>query len=231
MSDAIWDRPEPAGRPTPSPLSRELIVRAAIALADADGLEAVSVRRVASALGAGPMRLYGYLSTKDDLLDLMVDEVYGEITAPGDGDWRQVTGDLARATRAAALRHEWFTDLLGERFRFGPHALAHLEARLAALALAPGLTSADAVFEAGRTVGAYVIGALRLEIAERRAARVSGRTKREWQAAAGPHLSSLLATGRYPTVARVVGEAGTRDPAAAFDAGLEQVLRGLPSAE
>jgi AcrR family transcriptional regulator len=75
----VWERPEPLTRPAPAPLSRELIVRAAIAIADDDGLAAVSVRKVAAALDAGPMRLYGYLSTKDELLELMVDAVYGEI--------------------------------------------------------------------------------------------------------------------------------------------------------
>lgn len=78
----IWERPEPPSRPTPSPLSRDRIVRAAIELADTDGLEAVSLRKVATALDAGPMRLYRYLSTKEELLDLMVDAVYGEIPAP-----------------------------------------------------------------------------------------------------------------------------------------------------
>src|SRR5690349_7642531 len=60
----IWERPEPPDRPLPAPLSRERIVRAAIRLADADGLAAVSLRKVAAALDVGPMRLYGYIATK-----------------------------------------------------------------------------------------------------------------------------------------------------------------------
>src|SRR3712207_4865231 len=75
----VWERPEPPDRPVLAPLSLERLVRAAIRLADADGLEAVSLRKVAAALDVGPMRLYGYIATKEELLDLMVDSVYAEI--------------------------------------------------------------------------------------------------------------------------------------------------------
>ncbi|GAB3891720.1 hypothetical protein GCM10029964_065350 [Kibdelosporangium lantanae] len=85
----VWERPEPPSRPVLAPLSRELIVGAAIRLADADGLDAVSLRKVAAALDAGPMRLYGYIATKEELLDLMVDAVQAEIQPTGD-DWREV---------------------------------------------------------------------------------------------------------------------------------------------
>src|SRR6185437_1083339 len=94
----VWERPEPPDRPVPAPLSRERLVRAAIQLADADGLDAVSLRKVAAALDVGPMRLYGYIATKEELLDLMVDAVYAEIRPAGDG-WRQVLRSLAEATR------------------------------------------------------------------------------------------------------------------------------------
>lgn len=88
-----------------SALSRDAIVRAAITLADTDGLGAVSLRKVAAALDAGPMRLYGYLSTKQELLDLMVDAVYGEIMRdePGGVDWRSALGPNALAYLEAAL--------------------------------------------------------------------------------------------------------------------------------
>ena len=78
----VWERPEPPDRPVLAPLSRERIVRAAIRLADADGLEAVSLRKVAAALDVGPMRLYGYIASKDELFDLMVDAVHAEIRRP-----------------------------------------------------------------------------------------------------------------------------------------------------
>lgn len=162
----VWERPEPPTRPAPVPLSREQIVRAAIELADREGLDAVSLRKVAAMLDAGPMRLYRYLSTKEELLDLMVDAVYGEIPTPDPAgeDWRGALRSCARGMRQAALRHEWFADLLGRRPQFGPEALANLEASLAALNGAMGTGGIDAVIQARDAVNSYVIGALRNEI-------------------------------------------------------------------
>jgi AcrR family transcriptional regulator len=225
----VWERPEPPSRPAPSPLSRDRIVRAAIQLADAEGLESVSLRKVAAALDAGPMRLYGYLSTKEELFDLMVDAVYGEIPPPApDGkDWRDALQSLAHHTRQAALRHEWFADLLGRRPHLGPNALAHLEASLAALDGAPGFDHIDTVMHAIETVNAYLVGAIRKQIAELRAERATGMDERRWQAASAPYLNRMLATGRYPTLARFVQDATHPDADTTFDTGLEYVLDGI----
>lgn len=225
----VWERPEPPSRPAPSPLSRARIVRAAMALADADGLAAVSLRKVGAALDAGPMRLYGYLSTKEELLDLMLDEVYGEIVLDGpfDGDWRTAIRAIAHRTRAAALRHEWFVDLLGGRPHLGPNALAHLESTLSILDGVPGFADIDAVMHASFTIGAYVVGAIRGEITERRAERATGMTERQWQDASAPYLERMLATGRFPTLAKVARDA-THPPAEiGFDVGLDHVLAGI----
>lgn len=225
----IWDRPEPPSRPTLAPLSRELIVRAAIALADADGLTAVSLRKVAAELDAGPMRLYGYLSTKEELLDLMVDAVYAEIlpVGPVRGDWRAVLRSSAQRTRAAALRHEWFVDLLGGRPQVGPHALAHLEATLSALDGAPGFGHIDTVLAATHAVQSYVVGALRGEITERRTERRTHTTEAQWQAATAPYLLRMLESGRFPAVAKVVREATHAGSDTSFGAGLDYVLDGI----
>ncbi|MBL1100858.1 TetR/AcrR family transcriptional regulator [Streptomyces coffeae] len=227
----VWERPEPPGRAALSPLSRDRIVRAAIELADADGLEAVSLRKVAAALEAGPMRLYRYLSTKEELLDLMVDAVYGEIRSNGpepDTGWREALRSHAHRVRHAALRHEWFVDLLGGRPHLGPEALGHLEASLAALRGAPGFGgSIDAVLSAVATVNSYVIGAIRQEVADLRAERVSGLNERQWQRSVGPYLERMLATGRYPTLAEVVRDATHPDADTVFDTGLDCVLDGV----
>ncbi|MEU1788191.1 TetR/AcrR family transcriptional regulator [Streptomyces sparsogenes] len=225
----VWERPEPPSRPAPSPLSRARIVKAAIELADAEGLEAVSLRKVAAALDAGPMRLYRYLATKEELLDLMVDAVYGEIPRPepASGDWRGALQSLAHHTRRAALRHEWFAELLGGRPHLGPEELANLEASLAALRGAPGFDDIDTVLRALETVNAYVIGAIRKESAEARAERATGLNERQWQRAFGPYIERMLATGRYPTVAEAVREGGDTDPDVAFDTGLDWVLDGI----
>jgi AcrR family transcriptional regulator len=225
----IWERPEPSPRPTPAPLSREKIVRAAVAIADAGGLVSVSFRNVGAALEAGPMRLYGYVSTKEELLELMVDAVYEEMASarPIRGGWRQVLRTIARRTRRAAAKHRWFLDLVGGRPNQGPNALAHLEASLAALHGAAGFDDIDAVMLAVRTVNAYVIGALRGEAIELRAELESGMTKSQWQAATWPYIQRMIATGRFPMIARVVRDATHPSPDVAFERGLDCVLDGI----
>ncbi|SLM00305.1 MULTISPECIES: TetR/AcrR family transcriptional regulator [unclassified Actinoplanes] len=218
----VWERPEPPDRPVPSPLSRQRIVGAAIRLADADGLEAVSLRKVAGALEVGPMRLYGYLATKDELLDLMVDAVHAEIRPAGE-DWRAVLRSMAEQTRAAAHRHEWFADLLGGRPQLGPHALARGEAVIAAM----GAVTVDDVMPVVEAVNSYVIGAVRREITERRAERASGMDKRQWQVASGPYLMRTFASGRFPALAAVVRDAAHLDADQTFRLGLECMLDGI----
>ncbi|WP_245814519.1 TetR/AcrR family transcriptional regulator [Cystobacter ferrugineus] len=225
----VWERPEPASRPSPGPLSRERIVRAAIALADAEGLASVSLRKVGAALDAGPMRLYGYLSTKEELLELMVDAVYGEMASEGPlhGDWREALRSMAHRIRRAARVHKWFVELLGGRPHLGPNALAHLEASLAALSDSPGFEDIDAVLQAVGTVHAYVIGAIRSEESELRAERESGMDKTQWQSASWGYLQRMIATGRFPTLAKVVRDATHPAFDVVFDKGLDYVLDGI----
>lgn len=206
----------------PTPLSRERIVRAAIQLADADGLDAVSLRKVAAALDVGPMRLYGYIATKEELLDLMVDAVYAEIRPTGNG-WREVLGSLAETTRQAAHRHEWLADLIGGRPQLGPNTMTSGEAVLAAM----GDVDLDTVVPAVAAVNAYVIGAVRREITERRAERTSGMDQRQWQAAYGPYLERTFATGRFPALARVVRDGPHLDADQTFRTGLDYLLDGI----
>ncbi|MGW1867752.1 TetR/AcrR family transcriptional regulator [Streptomyces mauvecolor] len=218
----VWERPEPPNRPVPAPLSRERIVRAAIQLADADGLDAVSLRKVATVLDVRPMRLYGYIAGKEELLDLMVDAVHAEIRPVGDG-WREVLRSLAETTRHAVHEHEWLADLLGGRPQLGPHALATGEAVMAAL----GDVDVDAVMPVVSSVNAYVIGAVRRETAERRAERATGMDEKRWQATLGPYLVRTFATGRFPALARVVRDAAHLDADQTFQLGLGFLLDGI----
>jgi len=216
----VWDRPEPPTRPVP--LDRERIVAAAVALADEGGLDDVSLRKVAARLKAGPMRLYGYIATKEELFDLMVDEVQAEIlpeTRPG--DWRETLRVLAHRTRQTVLRHEWLADLLGGRPSLGPNGLAVTEARLAAL---DGLADIDTVMRAAETVSAYTTGALRREVANLRAERATGLSKSDWQRANGPHVTRMLATGRFPALSKAVHEGTHVDAEESFETGLDWVL-------
>ncbi|MDA2806766.1 TetR/AcrR family transcriptional regulator [Nocardiopsis suaedae] len=216
----VWDRPEPPKGP--APLDRARIVEAAVGLADEGGLDAVTLRKVAARLGAGPMRLYGFISAKEDLFDLMVDRVYAEIVpAAPPGHWREALDGLARRTRGAALRHEWLADLLGGRPALGPNALAAGEAPLAAL---EGLADADTAWRAVQTVTAYTIGAIRREVAGLRAERATGLSEGDWQREQGPHLRRMLDSGRFPALARAVHEGRHGGAEESFAEGLEWVL-------
>src|SRR5215472_8064502 len=142
----IWARPEPGSR-RPR-FTREQIASVALAIADGEGFEAVSMRGVAD-LGAGTMSLYYYLRSKDDLVALMDDALLGESLIPDDelpDDWRAALAAIARRTRDVFLRHPWaLHSLQGEAAvhgaPVGPNGLRHFEQSLAALEHAPLDTS------------------------------------------------------------------------------------------
>jgi AcrR family transcriptional regulator len=129
----IWARPEPGSRQPRH--TRERIAAAALAIADQEGLEAVSMRRIAQALGAGTMTLYHYIRTKDDLLALMDDAIMGEVLVPDEaltGTWREALSAIARSSRAAFQRHPWALDGL-RGVRVGPNGMRHMEQSLGAV--------------------------------------------------------------------------------------------------
>ncbi|MGC4853395.1 TetR/AcrR family transcriptional regulator [Micromonospora sp. DT4] len=224
----VWERPEPRPRATPVPLSRAKIADTAIRLADAHGLDGLSVRRIAKELDVGPMRLYDYVANRSELLDLMVDAVYAQIAEAGQHPgWRATLLAIVRRTRAAALAHEWFSDLLGGRPHLGPHALAVGESTAAALSQAPGVRGIDDLQRALGALNAFIVGALRREVTERRTARSTGTELSAWQASLGPYLTRMLDTGRYPTVARLVVEGAHLDAEETFDHNLTTLLDGI----
>jgi AcrR family transcriptional regulator len=220
----VWDRPEPGRRVAPAPLSRARIVATAIEVADAEGLPAVTLRRVAAELGGGPMRLYRFVESKDELLDLMVDAAYGEIdVGPPAGDWRAGLRAIANNTQAVAVRHPWLVGLLGAHPPYGPNGLRLTEHALAVLA-GRGLDAAT-ITRAVSAVFAYVIGYVQLEFLPMRAGP-AGRGAPSPDEVAG-YLQRIAATGDYPTLARVFTELGQPDVQEAFAAGLDYVLDGI----
>jgi AcrR family transcriptional regulator len=138
-----WKTPAPeAGRG----LTRDTIVAAAVAIADREGLRAVSIRRVAGELGIRPMSIYTHIASKDDLVDLMLDEVIGEVLLPEPlpDDWREALRRLAHRSHDAFLAHTWTLEAFGQRPRFGPNTLRHVEQSIAAASrtgLGPEATS------------------------------------------------------------------------------------------
>ncbi|MFI5934134.1 TetR/AcrR family transcriptional regulator [Actinoplanes sp. NPDC051494] len=224
----VWERPEPQPRAAPVVLTRAKIAAAAIELADTHGLDGLSVRKIAKELGVGPMRLYDYVLNRSELLDLMVDDVYAHIAeAARPAGWRDTVLAIAHATRAAALDHEWFADLLGGRPHLGPHALAVGEANAAALSQAPGVRGVDDLQRVLSALNAFLVGAVRREVTERRTARSTGTDVAAFQTGLGPYLTRMLATGRYPTVARLVIDGAHLDAGETFGQNLVTVLDGI----
>jgi AcrR family transcriptional regulator len=110
------------------------VVRAAVALADEAGLEELSMRKLGQRLGVEAMSLYNHVDNKDDLLDGMIDVVFGEIDPPApDADWRTAMSERAASVREALARHPWATGLMELRTRPGPASLRHHEAVLECL--------------------------------------------------------------------------------------------------
>ena len=117
-----------------APLSRERVLRAAVALAETGGIEALTMRRLGQELRVEAMSLYRHVANKEDLLDGMVDVVFGEIESPQAGtDWRTAMRDRAISVRAALTRHPWATPLMQSRSTPGPATLRHHDAVIGAL--------------------------------------------------------------------------------------------------
>jgi len=225
----VWERPEPAPRTAPAPLSREAIVGAAIALAKEEGIEAVSVRNIARVLEVGPMRLYGFIASKEELLDLIIDEVYRDLLPEGPlaGPWRNALSMIGRRLRTAAHAHPWFPGLLCGRPNIGPNALAYLEVALSALTRDDPTMSIDAAVDALRVLQAYVLGAVQTEMNDLRAARESGLDDEAWRALHAPYLARMFSRGQFPTLQRVVAEHEHVAPDTSFERGLAWVLDGI----
>lgn len=203
----------------------EQIVRTAIAIADADGLPAVSMRRVAADLGSGTASLYRYVASRDELLDLMIDEVKGAEQTEITGDWRADLAGVAHQVRRTLLRHPWLSGELPGRPALGTNSLRRQEAALTAAAgLTADITSAAAVVD---TVLAYVFGTVAQELAELQAQRRSGLTKEQWQASVGPYIRDVIASGRYPQFTRRVVEGAEWSAERTFEFGLNCVLDGV----
>jgi AcrR family transcriptional regulator len=115
----------PAERRTP--LSRERVLRAAVALADDAGIESLSMRKLAQELGVVPMALYKHVANKDELLDGVVDVVVGEIDPPVTGtDWKAAVRQRILSARSALQRHSWAAQVIESRATPTPAVLAYL---------------------------------------------------------------------------------------------------------
>lgn len=216
-------------------LSRDEIVAAAIQVADAEGSEAISMRRIARELNAGAMSLYWHVASKDELLDLMLDAVEGEQPFPAaTGDWRTDLRALAVAQRGTLHRHQWLMDFIGGRPPLGPNTLRNLERSLALIDKLR-LDTETAMNVLG-TLATYVMGVVLREFRESRVElrdqeQLGHLSEAERHAFLAAHIEQLRATGRFPHFLRIFDEgldpdaAETRDQR--FEFGLECLLDGI----
>jgi AcrR family transcriptional regulator len=235
--EPIWARPEPTGRRAPR--SREDIAAAAIVVADADGIEAVSMRRVASELGLGTMSLYHYVRSKDELLDLMSDGILaGQVVDDAEiqKGWRAGLTAIANATRANFQRHPWMADAMRPRPSSvpGPNALRHIDQSLAAVA-DTGL-DAQGQMDLIAAIDDYVIGYVIR--AQRFAEEEDQSPGEQWLEEMFQHMRERIDTGDYPNLQRALETSraeGRPDEEFArmatderrFERGLQRLLDGI----
>jgi AcrR family transcriptional regulator len=228
MSDPnpiIWLRRERGARGPAPTYSRERIAEVAIALADGEGIEAVTMRRIAKELGTGAMTLYRYLPNKEDLYAVVIDQALGFEAQEPTGDVRADLATFARRYRETLRRHPWLAHAMAGRPIMGPNMLRANERDLA-LVDGRGL-SIDDMVHVVNLIRRWVTGASQAETAEREAALRSGEDRKAWQARMGPYMTELLATGRFPYLERLVREARHGGHDEQFEAGLAILLDGV----
>ncbi|MEQ4724108.1 TetR/AcrR family transcriptional regulator [Nonomuraea sp. B19D2] len=228
----LWRTSERASRKGKPELSVDRIVRAAIEVADAEGLQALSMRRVAERLGVGTMSLYTYVPGKPELFDVMLDTVYGETARPEDvpGGWRGRLEQIARENWALYLRHPWLLQVAASRPVLGPNVTAKYDYELRAV---DGIGLSDLEMDSVITlVTGFVHGTARGAVEAAQAESQTGMTDEQWWAAHAPFFSRIADAGRFPTASRVGQAAGEQlnaaySPEHAFEFGLQRVLDGI----
>ncbi|CAM5534640.1 TetR/AcrR family transcriptional regulator OS=Streptomyces alboniger OX=132473 GN=CP975_18185 PE=4 SV=1 [Streptomyces alboniger] len=225
---SVWTRP----RHRREPLTRERIVAEAVQLLDAEGIEALSMRSLGNRLNAGATSIYRHVANRDELIELVVDEVYGELHIPAPADeseWRAAAAAAANSLRAMALRHPWVASVLGQvgLSHLGPNVMQMSDQMLAIFETA-GFPSheTDRVMS---TVVAYVIGVATSEAAYLSMIARSGSTEREWVDSLRPALEE--ATRDHPRLAEGHAAQRDKDPGKVRDEtfayGLQCTLDGL----
>ncbi|MFG1710911.1 GntR family transcriptional regulator [Nonomuraea sp. M3C6] len=206
VGPATSPRPRQAGVPRQA-LNREHVLRAAIAIADAEGLDAVSMRRLAAELGVGPMSLYRHVANRDELVTQMVDEVFGEpeLPVPGPEGWRAKLELISRRQWELCRRHLWLPRAVSlTRPLLVPNMMAHTEWTLRALD-GLGLPMTTRIREA-LTLHALVVTAALSMADEVEAEQETGVTLDRWRLAQRKRADELLDTRRFPLLATIPEE-------------------------
>jgi AcrR family transcriptional regulator len=227
----LWGLQPWSGRKSRADLNIEKIIGSAVDVADGNGLDALSMRRVAERLGVGTMTLYTYIPGKEELIDLMLDTVYGEMERPVSTEgWRTRLELIARENWLLARRHPWILEISGIRPPLGPNAIAKYDYELSAVGDI-GLTDIemDSVVD---LVNGHVERVARRWLDASREEEASGMTDEQWWEINGPLVRNIVDEKRFPTATRVgvaTGEAygAAYAPEHAFEFGLQRLLDGI----
>jgi AcrR family transcriptional regulator len=207
---------------------RDRIVAAAVALADAEGLGAVSMRRIATELGIATMSIYHYLPGKDELVAAMIDESFGDDELPPipEAGWRARMDLIARLQWSFYRRHPWLAEAMSfTRPPLAPRAMRYTEWTLAALD-EYGLSGETMTYVAV-SLASYVRGtAVNLE-PERRAEQDTGVDSEAWMSEQESAFQEILRGQRFPVLARIAEQGIDLDLTSLFEFGLERFLNGL----
>ena len=223
---SIWDVPEHGTRGPRPRHDRAVIAALAVRIADAEGLAAVTMRRVAKELGVATMSLYNYVPAKDHLAQLMVDHLAAEYTYPSTPapDPRSAIADLARQARDVARRHPWLGQLLHRPMPPGPSGLHYLDYFLGLLA--------DSGVDAGAKLEIIAIisgfAAMYGAMQGASATQQDGTTMADEQAAAQVQaLIRAAASGSYPNLAAALATAGpSRSQDDVFESCIQRLIDG-----
>ncbi|PWC07732.1 TetR/AcrR family transcriptional regulator C-terminal domain-containing protein [Mycetocola zhujimingii] len=222
---------QPGARGPKQKTTVDAVVANGIALADEEGLEAFSMRKVAERMGMGVMSLYTYVPGREDLIGLMVDQVTGEVPHPQlAGDLRSRLDTVARHLWAECRRHPWLLSVDTSRPALGPHISDRYEWELSAVE-GIGLSDID-MDQVVTLVAGFVLSAARMARDMDQTQQRSGVSDAEWWAANAPVLEKVMDGSRYPLAGRVgqaVGEVyqAASNPQLAFEFGLARVLDGI----
>jgi AcrR family transcriptional regulator len=226
----LWGHEERRRGPKPA-MSIHDIGTAAVKIADADGLSAVSMSRVAGDLGYTTMSLYRYVSSKDDLYAVMLDEAYGEfaVSYPARAGWRRRMTLWAEAARDVLTHHPWVLQVPLSEPPLSPNQVGWMEAGLQALA-DTGLTEQEKL-SSMLLVDVYVRGITQLMTYMTVANSADGLTEQEADQLYAKRLDQLVDPERYPAVSAALGSGSLSDDSDfavnEFDFGLKGVLNGI----
>ncbi|MFI6602265.1 TetR/AcrR family transcriptional regulator [Nonomuraea sp. NPDC050536] len=227
---SVWAR-ERTKREQPA-LSRDRIVSEAVQLLDEEGIDALSMRTLGTRLNAGATSLYRHVANKDELIELVVDEVYGEVRVPEVSDpaqWRAGMTECAHSLRAVILGHPWLVSVLGQvgLADLGPN-LAGQHDRMLALFRDAGFQAREAE-QALNTLMAFVIGMTTSEAAYLSLIARSGLSEQEWVESIRP--AAEQAAQEHPYVREGFASLRDEDPQVIRDAdfryGVDRILDGL----